>query len=197
MELRVNGQKIDITLEGEKTVGQVLKAWESEAAKNDATTISIKLNGKDVSADDFEKAIQEAVTESTLIELSVITKDEIKNNFVECGKFFDFYSEKLKELPLILQSGKESEANKMIADFADLIDSFCHVATLSALFPDLYSSIKIQDKAIDSFFEDFAPVLKEFEDAFSAKDTVSLGDLAEYEISPRLEKISFAIKNAF
>ena len=61
MELRVNGQKIDITLEGEKTVGQVLKAWESEAAKNDATTISIKLNGKDVSADDFEKAIQEAV----------------------------------------------------------------------------------------------------------------------------------------
>ena len=33
MELFVNGEKIDITLEDEKTVGEVLKSFEKEAEK--------------------------------------------------------------------------------------------------------------------------------------------------------------------
>jgi hypothetical protein len=197
MELRVNGQKIDITLEGEKTVGQVLKAWESEAAKNDATTISIKLNGQEISADDFESAIQKPIEDNTLIELSIVTKAEIQATFRECGQAFENYVSQLKEIPVLLQSGKEAAANKTIADFAEVIDLFCHTAALSALFPDVYQAVKIGDKAIETFFEEFAPVLKDFEDAFQNKDTVSVGDLAEYEISPRLEEISSAIKQAF
>ena len=41
MELFVNGEKIDITLEDEKTVGEVLKSFEKEAEKSEATTIGI------------------------------------------------------------------------------------------------------------------------------------------------------------
>mgnify|MGYP007070243453 FL=1 len=45
MRLKVNGQDIDVTLEDEKTVGDVLKSFEDEAAQNDATTVRIVLDG--------------------------------------------------------------------------------------------------------------------------------------------------------
>ena len=44
-------------------------------------------------------------------------------------------------------------------------------------------------KDLSDFFEDFYGILKDFEQALSEKDTVTVGDLAEYEISPRLQQI--------
>ena len=40
------------------------------------------------------------------------------------------------------------------------------------------------------FFADFQPILKDFEDALKNNDTVTVGDLAEYEICPRLISIA-------
>ena len=56
MQLKINGQPVDVTLENEKTVGDVLKSFESEAARNDATTVAIWLNGREISADKFDDA---------------------------------------------------------------------------------------------------------------------------------------------
>ena len=44
------------------------------------------------------------------------------------------------------------------------------------------------------FFEDFSPILHDFEDAMKNNDTVLIGDLSEYEICPRLKSISEALK---
>ena len=71
-----------------------------------------------------------------------------------------------------------------------------HAATLSALFPETYSKLLIDGKEIGTFFSEFAPVLSDFEKALETKDTVTVGDLAEYEISPRLDKLAAAIKAA-
>ena len=193
MKLIVNGNNIDITLENERTVGEVLKSFEEEAAKNDATTVSIVLNGKAVPAQDFEKAIQEPISEDTVLELSVISKNDIKQAFTLSAQNFAQLSQQLSQVSILLQSGKDKDANQIIADLATEIDRFCHTATLSALFPDTYQKLLIDGKEIGTFFEDFAPVLKDFEEALKGKDTVTVGDLAEYEIGPRLNSIAQAL----
>jgi UPF0288 family protein (methanogenesis marker protein 3) len=194
MELKVNGKSADITLEGEKTVGEVLKAFEAEAAKANATTVSIVLNGTPVAAKDFDEAIKTPITDSTLIELNVISKMDIADSFaLSCSEFTKLAKE-LQNVPVLLQSGRDKEANVVITKLASEIDRFCHAATLSALFPDTYSKLLIDGKEIGTFFAEFAPVLSDFENALQSKDTVTVGDLAEYEISPRLEKLAAAIK---
>ena len=55
MEFYVNEEKIDITLENEKTIGDVLRSFEEEASKNDATTIGIKINGSSIPAEEFDR----------------------------------------------------------------------------------------------------------------------------------------------
>lgn len=193
MEFYVNGEKIDITLENEKTVSDVLKSFEEEAAKNDATTIGIKINGESVPAGDFEKVVGQELKNDTKIELNVLSKGNLLDRLATSKARFDELSTKMSDVPVALQSGKDKEANTMIAVLADAIDEFCHTATLCALFPDLYNALVIDGKSITEFFKEFAPIVADFEQSLESKDTVTSGDLCEYEIAPRLTSIAASI----
>lgn len=195
MELFVNGEKIDITLEDEKTVGEVLKSFEKEAEKSDATTIGIFLNGKKVIADDFDEASKTPLEENTKIELTVLSKQDVIDSLEKSKDKFSSLAQKLPEVPVALQGGKDKEANTVIAELAEAIDDFCHTAALSALFPEVYSSIVIDGKSVTEFFEEFAPIAADFEQSLETKDSVTSGDLCEYEIAPRLELIAKAIED--
>ena len=52
MTLIVNGQNLDITLENEKTVGDVLKSFELEAEQSELATIKICLNKKEITSEE-------------------------------------------------------------------------------------------------------------------------------------------------
>lgn len=194
MEFYVNGEKIDITLENEKTVSDVLKSFEAEASKNDATTIGIKLNGENIPAENFEQLVEMELKEDTKIELKVLSKTNLLDSLLISKNRFLELSTKMADISVALQSGKDKEANTLIAVLADAIDEFCHTATLCALFPDLYNSIVIDEKNITDFFEEFAPIVADFEQSLESRDTVTSGDLCEYEIAPRLEAIAKSLE---
>ncbi len=196
MNFYVNGNKLDITLENEKTVGDVLKGFEEEAEKNDATTVSIELNGKVIDAEKLDEAFSQELNESTDLRLQVISKNDITQNFAINAENFRKISKGLQNISVLLQSGKEKDANEIIENLANEIDRFCHTATLSALFPDTYRKIIIDGNDLGTFFGEFTPIFKDFKDAMEAKDTVTVADLAEYEISPRLEQIAKAIADS-
>ncbi|MCI5831050.1 MAG: hypothetical protein UHY90_09265 [Treponema sp.] len=194
MEFYVNGEKIDITLENEKTIRDVLKSFEEEAAKNDATTIGIKINGESVPAEKFEETVAQEIQDNTKIELNVLSKANLLDRLATSKARFNELSGKMSDVPVALQSGKDKEANTLIAVLADAIDEFCHTATLCALFPELYNALVIDGKSITDFFEEFAPIVADFEQSLETKDTVTSGDLCEYEIAPRLTSIAQSIE---
>lgn len=197
MEFFINSQKIDITIENEKTIGDVLKAFEEEFAANNATTIGIELNEKNVDANDFDKICEQPLEDSTKINLSIITMNEIKESFEAEAKECETLVEKIKNISVNLQSGKDKEASTAIIELADFINRFCRTTKLAVLFPDNFKNILesgIADASLSDFFQEFTPILNDFEEAFKTNDTVLLGDLSEYEISPRLESIAKAIK---
>ena len=189
MQLKVNDAPVDITLEDEKTVGDFLKSFEEAIEKEDATTTGIVLDGKSISADEIDAIQDRPLDDSTSIELTVISKPQIIESFRGDIASLTNLSEKLGEISVLIQSGKDGEAFSIINSLANEMANFVRNARLSALFPDVYEKITVDGKDLNTFFEDFSVILKDFEQALSEKDTVTVGDLAEYEINPRLQQI--------
>ncbi len=190
MTLTVNNENIDITLEEEKTIGDVLRSFESEAAKNDATTTQVSLNGNTIPVEEFDKILDLPLEEDTVLDLSVVSRKSLKESLKEYAKLFSELNLKLMEVPVLLQSGNTSDALAIINELSDTIFGFCRTTMFCSLFPGLYAKLIINERKLDDFFADFTPILKDFEDAMANDDTVTVGDLAEYEIGPRLKLIS-------
>ena len=194
MELYVNGSKLDIQLENEKTVGEVLASFEKQCGENGIATVSIILNGKNIGAEDFDAASKLTLDENTKIELGVVNKLAVKESFAQKKEEAKKISEDLKSISSKFQTGKDNEANAIITSLADFVDSICHTASLSMLFTEDFGSIRIEEKTFTEFFADFSQILHDFEKAIESKDTVLIGDLSEYEIAPRLEQLAQALE---
>ena len=198
MEIYINYNKIeDVILEDEKTIGQLLDALETEAGKNEATTVGIKFNGRQISAEEIDSIRSEEIKTDTKLELTSVSANEIDEALRNIVYTLDVNSKNLKELSVLIQTSKNKEADKIISSFADCIDYFCHLVTLTSLFPEHFESFKIEDKNIGEFFEEFSSLIKDFADSYENKDFVTTGDLSEYEISPRLDTLSKSIKEFY
>lgn len=193
MELFVDGEKIDVTLEGEKTVGDVLRSFELTCEENGATVTKIRVDGENVTAETFDEFAKKALAESTKIELEVVTRQAVVDGLKKLPPLFESLAEKMEQVPVNLQSGKGKEAAAAIAELADNIDFFCRVAALAALFPEVYETLAVDGKPAAEFFAGLTPILADFENALEANDTVLVGDLAEYEICPRLKLAAKAL----
>ncbi len=195
MEIYLNEQKLDITLEDEKTVGDVLRSFEQTASQNKCATVGIKIDGKQIDAQDFDKAAEQPIESAKRIDLTVVSEDAVADASKNASADIKDTVELLTQIPAQLQSGGDSKARASIARLADVVDNFCHIIALSTLFPERFAAIKIDGKNLSAFFEDFMPVFNDLNGALSSGDTVTLGDLAEYEISPRLTALADAVKN--
>lgn len=191
MFLKVNGQDVDVTLEDEKTVGDVLKSFEDAASQNEATTVGIVLNGETISPDHFDEILGHPLEDKTSLELTVLTKGQLVDSLKGISDQISKLA--LDEIPVLLQGGKDKEVASIIDSLASDCSAFFHTATMTSLFPELYGRLTIDGAAFLDFFKDFLPILSDLKDAMEGNDTVTVGDLAEYEISPRLKAITQAI----
>lgn len=194
MELYINNQKIDIKLENEKTVGEVLKALQIEAEKNSATITEISVADKIIVAHEFDEESKKELKENTKISVQMISTFDIDASLKNVCELLLKSGKDLLEIPVLLQTNKNKEADLFIKNFADYFDSFCHVMSLTSLFPEKYSKFLIGENNINEFFKDFSPVINDLYEAYESKDFVTVGDLCEYEISPRLLQISNSVK---
>ena len=189
----INGEPVEVQLEGEETIGDVLKSFEMTCEENSAAVIGITVDGTTITADTFDAEAGKPLGADTKFEFSVVTKDSIKQSFAALSQLFAELSEQMENVPVALQSGKNKEVSESIKKVADSIDNFCHIAALATLFPKDFSNTKIEGKDFSDFFQEFSPVLVDFEQALTNNDTVLIGDLSEYEICPRLKAISTAL----
>ena len=194
VEFKINGQPVDVKIEDEETVGDVLNSFERFCEENEASVIGIRMDGKSITADNFDEESAKPLSGSERFEFTVITKEEIKMSFVRLSELFGDLAEKMEEIPSELQNGRNREVTESIKKLADSIDQFSHTAALATLYPETFSDMAIDGKNFNEFFAEFSPILKDFEDALQNNDTVMIGDLSEYEICPRLRAISEAFK---
>jgi hypothetical protein len=93
---------------------------------------------------------------------------------------------RLEILSLNMQMGKDREATETVYDFSRIAEKLFRIIQLMPAAAD-----GVEDAA---FFEEFIGILKEFFQAYQTQDSVLAGDLAEYEVSPRLLELYDRLK---
>lgn len=195
VDFYINGQKIDVKIEDEKTVGDVLQSFEKTCEENEAAVIGIKVDDKQITAEIFDDISKNSLEENTKFEFTIVTKNDIKSSFEKLSELFNELALQMEKVPVDLQNGKNLDVSNSIKQLADNIEQFCHVATLASLFPETFKNTKIEGTDFKDFFVEFSSILKDFENALQSNDSVMIGDLSEYEICPRLQAISKTLKN--
>ncbi|MCQ2610653.1 MAG: hypothetical protein MJ169_02795 [Treponema sp.] len=190
MEFFVNDQKLDITLENEKTVGEVLKSFEATCEENECATIAIAVNEKNISSEEFEQACSQELKDDTKINVTVVSKAGIEENFRQTSTAMKEIISLLKDIPVDLAAGKNAKANQSIIVLTQVMNNFCTTVTWAGLFPERFKAIEVEGVCLSDFLADFQPILDDFCNALESGDTVLIGDLCEYEISPRLENLA-------
>ena len=109
---------------------------------------------------------------------------------------FEGRSGELAEIPVLLQTGKEDKAMKTVLFFIEIFNKVIRI------IPELRrsgvdtASIRVGDLPMPEFYGAFNGVLRQLTDAFEHKDSVLIGDLAEYEILPRMSSFFAAMLKA-
>lgn len=105
-------------------------------------------------------------------------------------------SSQLGDLPVLLQTGREGEAMKAVLYFIEIFNKVIRI------LPELRrtgidtSSIRIEGKPLPEFYDAFNEVLRELIDGLEHRDAVLIGDLAEYEVLPRMKSFFASMEGA-
>jgi hypothetical protein len=276
MDIRINGEAADITLESEQTIGAFLAGIENWLGKTEFRVNGLEIDGETIPEDAIPAAFERELTGITSIDVKVCTRHELMlealaealcylkvltnpesradSSVVESwklsaaasflsGELPDIYSvldkllvggetagspslsviasliderireigdpvgefihietlacgvsERLEELPVYIQTGKDERAAETVTLFSSVTEKLFR---LFFIFQSRGKFIDVVDSVpIYNFLEEFGATVKEFLAAYSNKDAVLVGDLAEYELAPRLRAFYAALKRS-
>jgi hypothetical protein len=101
---------------------------------------------------------------------------------------------RLKDLPLDVQTGKDGRAAETMGLFSSLAEKLFRLFKLLRIGGFFPENLTIGGSPIRQFIGEFDSAIKELIEAYEGRDTVLVGDLAEYELAPRLLQFYSAIK---
>jgi len=143
------------------------------------------LSGEGLSASDFSTLLEERLRELT------DPKQEIDNSTAKV----ELIAGRLEELPLDMQTGKDRKAAETIQLFSGISEKLFRILFIFKSEGFSTENFTIDGLSAKIFLEEFNSTLKELSSAYENRDTVLVGDIAEYELAPRLLKLFSAMKD--
>ncbi|MDR3302874.1 MAG: hypothetical protein LBS86_00495 [Treponema sp.] len=131
---------------------------------------------------------------SALLDERVRELTSANTEFREMAASIIVVAKQLEDLPLDIQTGqdrKAAETMKLFTNTAEKVLRLIRILTMQGISME---SVSIDNQPLSAFIEAFTALLKELLTAYENKDVVLVGDVAEYEISPRLLKLYAAIE---
>jgi hypothetical protein len=193
MDILINGNKIDYTIEKEKNLGEILGAIESLCEESGMTITGIRVDGSTFEADTLDPLFERDPSGISTIELDTINSQDIIGMLRDFGNRMSGFVPQLKEIPVQLQTGKDMTVLETIHRFSLDLQGLYQVLPLIPL-----AGLPGEISAVDGipfgeYPSELAPVLSELIKALEIKDTVLAGDLSEYELAPRIERLGMAL----
>ena len=113
-----------------------------------------------------------------------------------CGPLVSEIASRLEDLPLDMQTGKDRRAMETMRLFSGIAEKLFRLLSALKQRGLADGDIGIGGRPAKQFIDDFSAAIGELLGAYNAHDTVLTGDLAEYEMSPRLLKLYDAVAEA-
>jgi len=115
---------------------------------------------------------------------------------VKAGTLVDEICGRLEELSLDIQTGKDARAAETIRAFSGVTEKVFRIFNMLKLAGFPVGEITVENTSITAYIAEFDTALRELLAAYEQHDTVLVGDLAEYEMAPRLHRLHTAILDA-
>jgi len=171
----------------------IVDEWEESSAArfllSDIPEVSylagLALSGEGLSASDFCMLIEERLRELAS------PREEIDNSTAK----IELIAKRLEELPLDMQTGKDQKAAETIQLFSGISEKLFRILFIYKSEGFSSETFTIDGLPSKTFLEEFNSTLKELSSAYENRDTVLVGDIAEYELAPRLLKLFSAMKD--
>lgn len=270
MNVTLNGNPFDVTVERERTLGELLAGVESWLESSRFSVSAFSLNGKAVPVGEVEEACATDLDEidtldirasswselllEALAESARCLEDAERGNEEEAATRFDSgaasgflaggerdlhrrirealrdgteaerrealrreladrmreiadpaaelvrvreriadVAERLEAVPLELQTGKDAAAARTIGDFASLAETMLRLIPLAEAAGLSLSAKTVDGSAFSDFMDELTTALRELAAGYENGDAILVGDLAEYELAPRLRTLAAAL----
>ncbi|MDR0374211.1 MAG: hypothetical protein LBH85_00595 [Treponema sp.] len=149
-----------------------------------AKSVDASLAGEGLSPTDALKLLEERMREL----------EEPKREILNCSVLVSEIVSRLEDLPLDLQTGKDKRASETMRLFSHITEKLFRLLSLLKQAGFETDAIAIDSIPLTRFIDDFTNALNDLLTAYEAKDTVLTGDLAEYEMAPRLVSLYSTLK---
>jgi len=100
---------------------------------------------------------------------------------------------RLTEFPLDIQTGKDERAAETVNVFSGIAEKVFRIYHTLKIEGFPVAKITVDNTPVNEYITEFSKALKELLDAYERRDTVLIGDLAEYEMAPRLRSLHAAV----
>ena len=107
MKVFVDESEFECVIENEKTVGEVLGNIEEYCMKNNATVTTVVVDGEVIPANKLDDIFLKPISDVELIELFTINGNEVKQSLTKLGAEFADVAERLTNISILLNEGKE------------------------------------------------------------------------------------------
>ena len=188
MNIKLNGQEIELKLENEITIGDVLGNIEQECRNRKNTITQVCVNGKELTLSELDELFEAPHKMDINIELFTTSGDDIRNLLKGLGDEFIKNSEEIEKIPIKVQTGSDVEVIKTIETFSVNLAKLYETAKLFDI-ADIPEDLKLGEMTIREYQSEISSNLDSIIHAIEDTDTVEISDIAEYELAPIVKKL--------
>jgi len=196
MKVIIDGYEDLVTPEENETLGEFLSEVEKWIKENKRIVLKIRLEGKILSGKEKENLFKKKVNEFKILELFTANSWEwAVNSLKEIEENLPEISINIKRVSTFIQRGNYKKAFSLLESCLNAWDwtgrTLEKIGKILALD---YAQISFKKETLTEKIKEFLEPLKEANRALKNKDFLTLADILEYEITPRIKEEQEMIK---
>jgi len=189
MKIIIDGYEDLVIHEENETLGQLLIQLEEWIRDNKRVIVQVKLEGKSLSEEDKKILFNRKVSEFKILELFTANPWQWAiNSLEEINVYLPEIARKMEKVSFLIQQGNCKNAFSLLERYIGLWDEINEaLAKIEKIFALDYTKILLKKNASYEMKE-LMQFLEEAKRAIKDNDLLTLADILEYELAPRIRE---------
>ncbi len=187
MKITIDGRDDILSTDNGYAMGEILKQVEAYLLKQGLRSTNRKLDGKEIDRQDAA-LLKSPVDDFEMLEIKTIeVRKQALRALSEVRSHLPGIIQKIKGVSEEIQSGNLIQGYKMLGSCAEMMNIIVRVIEeVRSLMGIEMSVLETKSGSAIKLLEDVRDVLRETKAALDSHDTVTVADLMEYELAPKI-----------
>jgi len=190
MKIVIDGCKDLVIADENETLGQLITQLEEWIKDNKRVIVQAKLEGKSLSEKDKKVLLNRKVSEFKILELSTANLWQWAVDSLEDIKIYlPEIARQMEKVSFLIQQGDCRSAFSLLGRYTGLWDEINEaLAKIEKIFALDYTQILLKEEKTSYETRQIVQFLKKAKRAIKDNDLLTLADVLEYELAPRIRE---------